>query len=159
MALTAFSRTLGSWALLGAGALGGLLPVGCSGEPRVHMVPVRGTVKFTDGTIPQGEVATVFFEPVDIGSQATQPAPGVFRKAAFGDINPKDGSFELTTVNPGDGAIAGKYKVVFQIHKTYLGRESLIPEKYTRAETTPFEVIVEPGCGPFTFELEKLPGR
>lgn len=150
-----FQRTLVPFAVVGGIAFLTLLTAGCSGQPQVSMVPVRGAVKFTDGTIPQGEVATVFFEPVDIGAQATQPAPGVFRKAAFGDINPKDGSFQLTTVSPGDGAIAGKYKVIFQVHKTYLGRESLIPEKYTRAETTPFEVTVEPGCGPFTFELEK----
>ncbi|HOM16296.1 MAG TPA: hypothetical protein PLQ00_03165 [Thermoguttaceae bacterium] len=149
-----FQRMLLSFAVVGGIAF--LLGGGCSRQPSVNMVPVRGTVKFTDGTIPQGEVATVFFEPVDIGAQANQLAPGVFRKAAFGDINSKDGSFQLTTVSPGDGAIVGKYKVIFQVHKTYLGRESLIPEKYTRAETTPFEVTVEPGCGPFTFELEKL---
>lgn len=136
------------WTLGWMGTLS-LLGWGCSGEPRVTMVPVRGTVQFTDGTIPQGEVATVFFEPV-------AASPEGIRKVASGEINPKDGSFELTTVRPGDGAIAGKYKVIFQIHKTYMGRESLIPEKYTRPETTPFEVTVEPGCGPFSFQLERL---
>ncbi|MCS7305939.1 MAG: hypothetical protein NZ602_12640 [Thermoguttaceae bacterium] len=124
------------------------------------MVPVRGTVRFTDGSIPQGEVATVYFEPIGIGTQATQLGPGVFRKTAFGTIDPKDGSFQLTTVNPGDGAIAGKYKVIFDIRKTYMDPTSfLVPEKYTRSESTPFEVTVEPGCGPFQFELEKLPPK
>ena len=132
----------------------GLLGAGCSGEPKVSLVPVQGTVRFPDGTIPQGEVAAVFFEPVDIGSQP--PTPGVLRKAAFGEINPKDGSFKLTTVQPDDGALPGKYKVIFQVHKTYMGQESLIPGKYTRPETTPFEVTVEPGCGPFSFTLENL---
>jgi len=148
-----------TFAVVGAIALLGWFGSGCSDQPKVTMVPVRGTVKFTDGTIPQAEVATVYFEPIDIGAQAAPPGQAPVRKMAFGEINPKDGSFELTTVRPGDGAIAGKYKVIFQVHKTYLGRESLIPEKYTRADTTPFEVTVEPGCGPFTFELEKLPGR
>ncbi len=124
-----------------------LLAAGCSGGPDVTMVPVRGTVKFKDGAVPKGEVATVQFEPVAGG-------PGEVRKMARGDIRP-DGSFELSTVKPGDGAIAGKYKVVFTIHKTYMGRESLIAEKYTKPETTPYEVTVEPGVKPFEFEVEK----
>lgn len=127
-----------------------LLAAGCSGGPGVTMVPVRGTVKFTDGTVPQGEVATVFFEPVAEGATA-----GTVRKGARGDIDPKDGSFVLTTVDPGDGAIAGKYKVIFTVHKTYMGRESLIPDVYTRPETTPFEVTVERGMTPPVFELKK----
>jgi len=124
-----------------------LLLAGCSSGPDVEMVPVRGTVKFTDGTVPQGEMATVNFEPIAAG-------PNQVRKLAYGEIQP-DGSFEMTTVKPGDGVIAGKYKVIFTVHKTYLGQESLVPEMYTKPETTPFEETVEPGREPFEFVLKK----
>ena len=120
---------------------------GCSSGPDVEMVPVRGTVTFSDGTVPQGETARVIFEPVAGGPQQ-------LRKMASGEIRP-DGSFEMMTVKPGDGVIAGKYKVIFEVFKTDLGREPLVPEKYTKPETTPFEVIVEPGVELPPFELEK----
>ena len=37
--------------------------IGCWGGPPAEMVQVRGSVKFDDGTIPTGEVATIYFEP------------------------------------------------------------------------------------------------
>ena len=129
--------------------LTGLLVAGGCGGPGVDMVRVRGTVKFDDGTIPTGEVATVHFNPVAEGSQT-------IRKLASGQIDPNDGSFELRTVQPGDGAIVGDYKVFFEVHETYLGRESVIPEEYTNPETTPFEVTVDRGGASQTeFVLQK----
>ncbi len=120
---------------------------GCSGGgPDVEMVPVSGTVHFADGTVPQGEIATVNFEPIAGG-------PNQRRKLAFGEIQP-DGSFRMTTVEPGDGVIAGKYKVVFDVRKNNLDVESLVPDKYTKPETTPIEVTVESGVEPFEFELD-----
>ena len=53
--------------------------------------------------------------------------------------------------------ILGKYKVCFTVLKTYLGQEPLLPEKYGKAETTPFEVTVGPdGASQTEFVLEKL---
>ncbi|MFH1264746.1 MAG: hypothetical protein ABIK89_03420 [Planctomycetota bacterium] len=124
-----------------------LLAAGCSRGPDVQMVPVQGTVKFTDGTVPQGETSRIVFEPVAGG-------PNQIRKMASGEIRP-DGSFEMMTIKQGDGVIAGKYKVIFEVFKTYLGRESLVPDKYTKPETTPLEVTVEADAKPFEFELEK----
>jgi hypothetical protein len=122
--------------------------VGCGGAP-VDLVPVSGSVRFEDGTIPTGEVADIYFEPMADGDQP-------LRKAARGSIDPKDGSFQLTTVEPGDGAILGSYKVILEVHKTYLGRESLIPEQYTDPETTPFQVTVGPsGASQTEFVLPK----
>lgn len=121
--------------------------VGCSGGPDVEMIPVRGTVKFPDGTVPQGERAEVIFEPVAGGTNQ-------LRKMAFGQIQP-DGSFEMMTVAPGDGVIAGKYKVIFEVHKKAMDLESLVAEEYTKPEKTPIEVVVESGAGPFDFEVKK----
>ena len=131
------------WAL----PLGLLLAAGC-GESHVEVVPAGGTVKFSDGTVPQGEVAIVNFTPVSKDKKSVN-------KGASGSIQP-DGTFKLTTVEPGDGAIPGKYKAIVVVFKTYQGQESLVPGKYTNARTTPFEVTVEsPGTNEFTFTLDK----
>jgi hypothetical protein len=123
------------------------LLVGCGGPP-VELVKVQGTVKFADGSVPQGEVATVQFEPLPDGSQK-------IRKAASGPIKP-DGSYELMTIQPGDGAIPGRYKVVFSVLKTYMGREPMVPAKYMDPATTPCEATVEPGKpNQFDFKLDK----
>ena len=129
-----------------------LLSAGCGGSGP-EMIPVGGSVQFSDGTVPQGEVAIVRFEPVE-SSDAVAGAE--VRKGASGDIGP-EGKFTLTTVQPGDGVILGKYKVCFTVLKTYLGQEPLLPEKYGKAETTPFEVTVGPdGASQTEFVLEKL---
>ena len=120
---------------------------GCGGPP-VDLVPVRGTVTFEDGTVPQGAVAKIYFEPVQDGPQA-------IRKVASGDIGP-DGRFELMPRRPGDGVIPGEYKVFFAVEQTYEGRQSLLSARYTNVEQTPFEVTVEPRRNPpFDFELER----
>ncbi len=64
------------------------------------------------------------------------------------------GSFEMTTLKPGDGVIAGKYKVIFTVYKTYMGQESLVPAKYTKPETT-IEIAVEQGMEPPNWVLDK----
>jgi len=88
--------------------------------------------------------------PVKFGSIIFQPEAG---KVASSTINP-DGTFELGTNKPGDGAIVGKHRVRvvsmstqapnFQIKE---GQEmptgkSLIPEKYNDLDTTPLKDIV-----------------
>jgi hypothetical protein len=129
-------------------AFAALWVAGCGGGgPGVEMISVSGTVKFKDGTVPQGERAEVNFEPVAGGPQQ-------LRKVAYGEIQP-DGSFEMTTVKPGDGVIAGKYKVIFVVHRTYIGQESVVPERYTKPETTPFEITVEAGMEPPAYVLER----
>ena len=125
-----------------------LCTAGCSGGPDVEIVPVTGTVKFVDGSIPKGERAEVIFEPIAGG-------PNQLRKIALGEINPEDGRFKMTTVEPGDGVIAGKYKVFFEVHETALDLESLVAEEYTKPEISPYEVTVEPGVKPFEFRVKK----
>jgi hypothetical protein len=46
---------------------------------------------------------------------------------------------------PGDGAMAGKYKIYVEAFKTYVGREPLAHAKYTSAKTTPEEREVKKG--------------
>lgn len=123
-----------------------ILP-GCGGPP-VDLAPVHGTVTFEDGTVPQGEVMKVYFEPVADGPQA-------IKKVASGDIAP-DGSFQLMTRVPGDGVIPGKYKVFFTIERTLMGKESLVPARFTSPDQTPFEAAVDASSNePFHFKLQK----
>ncbi len=120
---------------------------GC-GSKGSKMVPVRGTVKFVGGTVPQGEVATVSFQPVSAGEG--QPIKG-----AQGTIN-QDGSFEMFTRKPGDGVMVGRYKVCIIVRKKYMDPKSwVVPQKYVDAKTTPFEVNVEKAISDLKYELDK----
>jgi hypothetical protein len=145
MALRLFSLLVGLGLLSGCGDSG----------PR--LVPVKGTVRFGAGQLPEGEVRVIRFEPIggskpQTGGKASTNAQD---KAASSDIR-ADGSFALSTNHPNDGAYEGNYKVTFSIWKTYLGREPLIPARYAKPDSTPFEVTVKAGeSNEFTFELEQ----
>lgn len=113
-----------------------LLLTGCGGgEPTYDLHQVTGTVKYTDGSVPAGEVAEVSFEP--------EPATPKTKRAT-GKIKP-DGTFILQTIKPADGAFAGDYKVVVTVYKTYVGREALVAEKFLTAKDSPLKVTVKPG--------------
>jgi len=73
--------------------------VGCSGSSSVDSVAVTGTVTFKGAPI---EGATVSFTP---------QGPGL--RAAFGTTD-SSGRFSLTTLKPGDGAMAGLYNVTIE---------------------------------------------
>lgn len=130
-----------------------VLVAGC-GASGTTPVPVSGVLKL-DGKPLDGAVVT--FEP---------QAPG--GKAAFGTVG-ADGTFRLTTDDPGDGALPGKYKVFIQPPaeggatpfddptkqppKPKSARGPKVPEKYTRADRTPLTQDV-PASGPVVIELE-----
>src|SRR5262245_4451842 len=65
----------------------------CTGGPRTF--PVKGTVMYNGKPVPKG---TVLFTPVTSGPTAT------------GEIN-KNGTYQLTTYKPGDGACLGEDRV------------------------------------------------
>jgi hypothetical protein len=110
-----------------------LLP-GC-GKKGLELVPAGGTLKYADGSPVTGEVVVVRFEPTDAGKE---------HRVASADVQP-DGSFQLYTVKPGDGATPGKFKAVVSVWKTYKGREPLAAAKYEKAATTPLEFVVAKG--------------
>lgn len=80
----------GAWVVLAVGA-------GCDGSNRVY--PVQGKITF-EGKQFQGGGAIAF---VPLGNQAGK-APG-------GEIA-EDGSYQLTTYQPGDGSMIGDFRVV-----------------------------------------------
>ena len=122
-----------------------LLSVGCAGD-KLDLHEVTGTVKFKDGTVPQGEMSSITFTPVVV----------MERKGAFSEIE-ADGSFELYTLTQGDGgALAGDYRVTLNVIKGYPQRRSLVARKYTSLDETPLEATVKAGeQNHFDFEVEK----
>lgn len=122
------------------------LTCGCSSSETPR--PVKGTVKFADGSVPQGEVAMIRFDPVSSDKSSKQ-------QPASGAIQP-DGSYSLTTIHPDDGAIPGRYKVVLAIFKKHDRPESPVPAKYHRPGTTPLEATVEAsGANVFDFTIDR----
>jgi hypothetical protein len=126
----------------------GIALTGCNRRPA--MAQAKGKVLFKDGTVPQGGVRVVRFEP------ATDTTAEV-RKAAQGDIL-GDGSFEMYTRKPGDGVFVGKYSVTFTVWKGPRDRVSLIDEKYTTSATTPYKVTVDDDVDDLKFEIEPAAG-
>ena len=133
-----------------------ILLVGCSSsnEPQFELAPVTGTVKFEDGTVPQGDMAVIRFEPIveEEEDGTGEPAPS----GSFGNIQ-KDGSFELSY---GDqkGAVVGKHKVVIKFIANYgpdADMSPVIAKVYSDPLTTPLTKEVKPGSNNFSIEVKK----
>ncbi len=130
--------TLSCWGVLGCA------PKGIS-HPKT--IPVKGKVTYQGKPLTQG---TVNFLPED-----SWPA--------IGEIQP-NGEYTLSTFEKGDGAVLGFHRVV--IFSTdanprlmpgsphYKTPKELIPKKYTTAESSGLEAIVEPGTKAIDFELK-----
>lgn len=124
---------------------------GCSdGKPRRY--PVRGQVKFSDGTpLRRG---TVEFQSIGQDPPMT----------ATGSIRP-EGMFELETFGGNDGAIAGKHRVVVVGDDEIGTREerpwripkSLVHPRHGSFKTSGLEVTVEPKSNTVTIEVDYAP--
>ncbi len=112
---------------------------GC-GDGRPAVVPTKGTV-LMNGQPLKGVVGFVRVEPA--GS-----------RAATGEINEADGSFELTSFEIGDGCVPGTHPVAVIVNTT-VGAElvSLIPEQYADATTSGLTVTVGSEPSEVTIEL------
>ena len=120
-----------------------LLVAGCG--RRVALVPAEGRVTL-DG------------KPVEFGAVMVQPAAG---PAAQGKFN-SDGTFRLGTFKPDDGAIPGTATVRVMCRKdvTQPGGEkaygpSLIPDRYTRFDTSRLTVEIKAGMNPLEISLSR----
>lgn len=130
--------------LLAVSLLLALVFLGC--KKGKTYVPVTGTIKYADGSVPKGKAGSITFQPVHV-------MPGT--KGASGTIG-DDGSFSLRTVKPGDGAMPGEYVITLSILDSYPRGKSVVAEKYTKASTTPLkETVKESGENHFDFVVEK----
>ena len=120
---------------------------GCSQGEKVY--PVTGRVVFEDGV--PADTGTIEFRSVDLGINARAKIQ-------------KDGSFQLTTHQPFDGAVAGKHQAIIVQHiiaevptpqelvsppgrtpKPRVHRaHKIVAKKYSSYDSTPLEFIVEP---------------
>ncbi len=121
---------------------------GC-GPPRVEKVttaPVRGKVVLADG------------RPVTAGRVLFVPRSGnVGGVEPFGDLK-KDGTFDLTTHQPGDGAPVGPYTVWLQAidyrNNARAIEGSPIPKRYRSSSTSDLAVEVQSGENELTLTLK-----
>jgi hypothetical protein len=140
-----------------------LAPAGCSREPKIARV--NGKVTY------RGQLVTT-------GTITFYPESG---RPAIGQIGP-DGTFKLTTHTDGDGAFVGNHRVT--IHATKVGAGSiveaksfdeesklarsektlvagkiewLVPEKYSREETSTLTAAVKAGSNTIDFEIPNEP--
>ena len=118
---------------------------GCSNLP-FELVPVSGSVKYKDGTVPEGMVRVVRFEAIADAQGNKSP------RAAANFLEP-DGTFQLMTMRPRDGAIPGDYNVVLLFWKDATTRESTIPPAYGKANTTPLPIVTVESGGDNRFDL------
>jgi hypothetical protein len=128
-------------------------------------LPERGVVR---------GVVTSAGKPVTQGYIRFLPESG---RAAVGEISP-DGSYQLTTFEPGDGALLGKHKVTIEAKKVISSGETphsideeiamsrdgrlqkakqqmvwLAPARYSRVETSGLKAEVKPGENRIDFPL------
>ncbi len=125
-----------------------LLLAGCGSEGAYPIVPVTGTVKYTDGSlIPASRITLKFISAQPAVDSKTHPKPGL------GEVNVEDGSFLVSTYNYDDGLIRGKHMVTIQSldEKNWISNE--IPKRYADLESTPFEVNTDDL--PFEFLIDK----
>jgi hypothetical protein len=132
-----------------------LAAVGCGSKSGA--VPVSGVVKLDGQPLTSAAVSFIAQEPGGRDAHGSTDATGAFR---------------LTTFDPGDGALPGKYKVVIQPAGEGGGatpfddpskpapraapkapRGPKLPAKYTRVDQTVLTQDV-PASGPVLFELQ-----
>jgi len=106
-----------------------LLILGCESQDknRPKTVPVSGTITY------QGK-------PVD-GAHISLTPVAPDGRSAYADTD-ANGQFKLATLEPGDGAMPGDYKVA--IHKRVEGKD-LLPAQYGNADTSGLTLTVPPG--------------
>jgi len=136
-----------------------LLCNGC-GPSRPKTAPVTGRITFEG-------------DPVTAGKIVFYPEEG---RAAIGSIA-ADGTYRLTTFDPDDGAVLGNHRVTIRATRVAESgmpatfedelkgivpgpppddRQAvtwLVPESYSRRETSPLTAVVKPGPNTIDFDL------
>jgi hypothetical protein len=118
---------------------------GCGGN---RTYPVHGKLFYDDGQpIRELAGATITFTSAQLGKSAT----GMIQS---------DGSFQLTTLRPNDGAYPGTYQVMItQPHPNAERRETRKPAvdvAYEYPQRSKLEATVEPKDNEFTFKLHRF---
>lgn len=138
------------------------LPLGCGGDPsKPKLGQVSGTVIYKGEPVTKGVVS--FVPSGGPGAQTGQPATGEIGS---------DGSYQLTTFEADDGAVLGEHVVLVQAVEMDPSIEGggmpipdaqgrlnikppkhLVPEKYSKVETSPLRFTVAEGSNTYDIEL------
>ncbi len=123
---------------------------GCGGDSDLpETVEVEGTIKYKG-------------EPLKGGLVTFHPKAG--RKPGIGELR-EDGTFSISTYEPGDGAELGEHVVTVEVFAGQAGTDvglpgaeapesSPIPTKYASADSSPLRFTVEKESKPADFSLE-----
>ena len=112
---------------------------GCGGNTpsvSVSTTPVKGKVTYKGQPLTGG---TISFEPENSGREA------------FGDIK-SDGTFELTTYKPGDGAVVGSCRV--QVVNPGKAGKQAVPGKFKNYSSSKITVDVTTDKSDYTIDLK-----
>jgi hypothetical protein len=101
------------------------------------LIPVKGKVTYKGQAVTKGVIR---FEPDGYGRMAS------------GDLQ-TDGTFTLTTLKPGDGAVAGEHKVSIDGFDKSLAKDRAL-RKYGNGATSGLKADVSPEKTEFTFDLK-----
>jgi hypothetical protein len=107
-----------------------------SGTP-VSLIPVKGKVTYKGQPVSKGSIQ---FEPDGYGRPAT------------GELQ-ADGTFELSTLKPGDGVVAGKHRISIAELDKSLSKDRAL-KKYGSPVTSRLTAEVNPEKTEFTFDLK-----
>jgi hypothetical protein len=144
-----YSRGKASWRLA---AVGCALAAGGCDDSRLPLVPVSGVVTFDGGPCPgQGQVT---FQPAEV-------EPGLPRRPAAGKFD-RDGRYEATSFEPGDGLTPGRYKVVITCYSGLPDPASSDPFgdiNRVPADFQPEELVVAQGSDPIERNFDVPPKR
>lgn len=126
-----------------------LAATGCSSQ---KFYPVRGQIVFPDGKPVTGlEGGSVIFEGTAADGKSFSAA------GAIG----ADGRFELTTERPGDGAVAGKNRVMIQPQIVAPDKppRRVILATYDSVTTSGIEIEVKPESNDVRITVEPVAGK
>jgi hypothetical protein len=116
---------------------------GCNDREPAY--PARGIVRFADGA------------PVGGGWVTCESTSGSRPITARGDLD-SQGKFELTTYEPGDGAIAGTYRVAIGVANRddplQTTPDPPVASKYQSFETSGIEIVVTPSADKNNFQIQ-----
>ena len=143
-----------------AGLLIGLLIVsgmaGCGPRRPAATYPVSGKVVFADGA-PLATGGTILLESIAAGGQPVYNARGAIAA---------DGTFRLSTFDEGDGAVAGKHRVLVQAKRDsddFVKRgiipKPIIDRRFERYETSDLQFTVEQGSNEFKVVVSRPSGN
>lgn len=126
---------------------------GCGGSV-AKTVPVKGVVTLAGGAWPAP--ATIQFTPLSA-------ADGFPLRPASGNVQ-LDGTFKVTSFEPGDGLLPGKYEVSVECWKSQpqmsptgggmIDGQSAVPDKYRSGKTSGWIVEVPAGSGPLELKYD-----